>query len=247
MRLIAMKVGLCAGLLAASPAKAQDWEFQVHLYGWLSGLSGSLGLLPGYPAQPVDMSFSDIFDTLDYAGFAIATARNGPWLLYFDGEAVKTTDKTSVNASGIDSFTTTSYSEFLTLGGGHVIAEGERYRVDAWAGVRLWWMDYEFDIATSGGRVVSASRSASWADPMIGLDGSYRLGEKWAAVGGVDFGGFGVGARTEWDVYGALQYRLSERVDLDFGYRYLSVDYRDDGFVYDMDQSGPLLGVNLRF
>ncbi|WP_156953419.1 hypothetical protein [Afifella pfennigii] len=70
---------LLAGAIS-TPAHAQDWEFQVTPYAWLSGLSGDVGTIPGLPAGSVDLSFGDILDDLDFAGMLLASARNGPWV-----------------------------------------------------------------------------------------------------------------------------------------------------------------------
>jgi opacity protein-like surface antigen len=48
-------------------------------------------------------------------------------------------------------------------------------------------------------------------------------------------------------VYGGAGYQLSSSWSAFAGYRYLSVDYNKDGFVYDIDQHGPMLGAIYRF
>ena len=46
---------------------------------------------------------------------------------------------------------------------------------------------------------------------------------------------------------GALSYRFTDRIVARVGYRYLKVDYDNDGFVYDVALSGPILGMTFRF
>jgi hypothetical protein len=46
---------------------------------------------------------------------------------------------------------------------------------------------------------------------------------------------------------GALGYRFSDRIVARAGYRHLEDDYDDGGFVYDVELSGPILGVTFRF
>ena len=62
-----------------------------------------------------------------------------------------------------------------------------------------------------------------------------------------DVGGFGVSSDSTWQVMGALSYRLTDRIIARAGYRHLEVDYDNDGFVYDVELSGPILGVSFRF
>lgn len=67
---------------------------------------------------------------------------------------------------------------------------------------------------------------------------AYALG--WALVGGG-------GADFTGDFLLSAGYKLSERTALLAGYRHLEVDYRKHGFVFDAVQSGPMLGLDVRF
>lgn len=55
------------------------------------------------------------------------------------------------------------------------------------------------------------------------------------------------GAKLDWDVAAGLGYQFNDRVSAVLGYRALGVDYREDGFVYDVVQHGPILGAVIRF
>jgi predicted S18 family serine protease len=46
---------------------------------------------------------------------------------------------------------------------------------------------------------------------------------------------------------GGAGYQFNERVSAVVGYRAAGVDYKNDGFVYDVVQQGPILGVTFRF
>jgi opacity protein-like surface antigen len=50
-----------------------------------------------------------------------------------------------------------------------------------------------------------------------------------------------------WDVMAGAGYDFTEHLSVFAGYRAASVDYSDDGFVYDMVQQGPALAAVLRF
>jgi hypothetical protein len=55
-------------------------------------------------------------------------------------------------------------------------------------------------------------------------------------------------ADIDWDVAGGLGYRINERFSATFGYRALGVDYsNDDGFLFDVVQQGPIMGLTIRF
>jgi hypothetical protein len=48
-------------------------------------------------------------------------------------------------------------------------------------------------------------------------------------------------------VLGTVNYRVNNRFSLRTGYRVLSVDYEDEGYVYGMTMRGPVLGLSMRF
>ena len=49
------------------------------------------------------------------------------------------------------------------------------------------------------------------------------------------------------NLYGALGVQVAEQASLEFGYRYLSVDYQSSGFSYDIATKGPFVGVRIEF
>jgi hypothetical protein len=62
----------------------------------------------------------------------------------------------------------------------------------------------------------------------------------WGLVGGG-------GANVDWDVAGGIGYEFNKTVSAVLGYRALGVDYSSDGFVFDVVQQGPILGVVMHF
>ena len=55
------------------------------------------------------------------------------------------------------------------------------------------------------------------------------------------------GADLDWDVAAALGYRFNERFSAVAGYRALGVNYEDNGFVFDVVQQGPIMGLVIHF
>ena len=60
-------------------------------------------------------------------------------------------------------------------------------------------------------------------------------------------GGFGAASDLTWDVYGGVGYEWNGWLSSIIGYRHLEVDYDHEGFLYDVSQSGPIIGAVLRF
>jgi len=73
------------------------------------------------------------------------------------------------------------------------------------------------------------------------------LSDKWSLTGYGDIGGFGVGSDFTYDLYAAANYNFNPNISMVLGYRYLSVDYDDNGFLYDISQNGPVIGAQFRF
>ena len=57
-------------------------------------------------------------------------------------------------------------------------------------------------------------------------------------------------ARTRtltWDVFGGLGYEFSDTVSAVAGYRHLEVNYEHNGFEFDVEMSGPVIGAVIHF
>ena len=53
--------------------------------------------------------------------------------------------------------------------------------------------------------------------------------------------------RAARNVAGGIGYEFNKTVSAVLGYRALGVDYSSDGFVFDVVQQGPILGVVMHF
>ena len=230
------------------PAVPSPWSFQVTSYVWFAGLEGDVGA-KGLPPVDVDASFGDIFDHIDwwpppvmlagevrYDRFAFVTD-----LIYLGLQA----DGTSPGPLAVTADVNMSATVW-TFGGSYRAFQNDTVRLDLLGGGRLWNLDTEVTLTGPlGGR--QASGSITWVDPIIGIAGQVNLGSGFALRAEGDVGGFGAAADLDWQAFGALQYEVNDLVALQAGYRYLAVDYRDDGFVFDAAMSGPIIGATFRF
>ena len=91
------------------------------------------------------------------------------------------------------------------------------------------------------------SEDFNWIDPLIGARAFYAFNDRLSVMGQADIGGFGVGSDLTWSLLGTFNYVFNDTWSASLGYKYLSVDYDDDGYVFDVDLSGPVLGVTYRF
>jgi len=249
-----------ASLAVVSPVAAADiavpveepvidpgWVLSVTPYFWMAGMEGQVGVRGSEPAN-VDLSFSEIFDAIDWwppPVMLAGEARNGRYALVTDflylGNEVGGTGPLSAVAVDVKLNTIV-----WSFGGTYRVVDNGTATLDLMAGGRLWYMDTDITLAGPV-NTLQGSGSKTWVDPIIGVAGSFDLGNGFGVRGSADVGGFGVAADLDWQVVGALQYQYNQMVSFEAGYRYLDVDYSDDGFVYDMVMQGPIIGATFKF
>nr|WP_274627097.1 hypothetical protein [Mesorhizobium shangrilense] len=221
------------------------WTFTVAPYFWAAGLSGDLAQL-GSPTIEVDASFSDIFDHLKFGAMAIMDARYGRYSVFGDIMYTKISGQDGTPLGLLATSVEVTSETFAGLvGGGYAIIDQPDARLDIVAGVRVWSVDTE--ISFSGGPLngFSPSDGATWVDALAGIRGNYSITPKVFLTG---WGLVGAGqADLDWDVAGAVGYRFNDRISSVLGYRALGVDYSDDGFLFDVVQHGPILGLSMHF
>jgi opacity protein-like surface antigen len=234
------------------PADTSDWTFTAAAYLWGSSITGKSGVF-GLPVQEVDLGFSDILKDLDFAFMGLAEARNGRFVLGVDltytsvGSSVKNPRKAETLLVDRIDIDTTNW--MVTGFGGYTVFDNDMVRLDAIAGGRLWSVNTDFtlksDFPAVDGR--SVTDGATWVDPLIGAKARVDVApdvyvSAWAMIGG-----FGVGSELMWDLMAGAGYEFTDHVSVFAGYRAASVDYSNDGFVYDIVQQGPVAAAVLRF
>jgi hypothetical protein len=227
-------------------ASDDGWAFRASPYIWGSGLKGDVASLP--PAGPinVDLSFSDVLDDLDLAFMGAFEGRKGR--LGFAAEALYIGLSADGQTPG-PLFSGAKYEQDLWIGsiaGTYALVQEENFFIDAIAGLSFWDLDNKLAFSEGLAPAVSVSEHQTWQDPILGLKGRVLLNEKWFLAGQ---GLIGVAGDSDsyWDLYGGIGYNLGETFAVVAGYRHKEVDYRDNGFIWDIEMSGPLLGLSIKF
>ncbi|MBD9624902.1 hypothetical protein IB279_18385 [Ensifer sp. ENS06] len=217
------------------------WSFSAAPYFWMAGLSGETSQF-GLPTVEMDADFNDILGNLDFAFMAAGEARNGRFSVI--GDIIYT--KLGADGDTPDGILATSVdvnSETFSglLGAGYAVIDTPQGHLDVVGGIRVWSVDttIRFNGGILGG--IERSDGATWFDGIVGLRGKYSLTREvyltgWGVVGGG-------GADIDWDVALGIGYEFNDRVSAIADYRALGVDYRDDGFLFDAVQQGPILGL----
>lgn len=228
----------------APRSSSSGWEFSAALYAPLMGLEGDIAVAGMVPVD-VDIDFGDIWDNLDGGLSGAFEARKDRWSITADAIWLKISDAALP--------TGTSYLRFseeqllASLAVGYSVIDRESTTLDLMAGATLTSLDVDIDLLTVPTAVRSASGSQEWIDPYVGLRWRQRLGDRWSLFASGLYGGFDVSSDEYWQAVAGISYHVTECTSLALAYRIISVDYHQGGFVYDVDTSGPNLGLVFRF
>lgn len=246
-RVAALAVAAWPGL--SLTAQAQDNDTDVLLTGYLfaSALDGRASVTSNLPPAAVDLSFRDVLDDLDFGLMSAIEVRSGKWGFVGDLMYSKVSPAGSVPTTPPLSAELEQRS--LTLQGTvyYRVHQDAKVTVDLGAGLRYWSVDNSGSVALVGLPPAAFADAESWVDPVIAARMNAKLGGAWSVTLAADYGGFGTGSEETWQLLGTLNWQTSDRVTLRAGYRVLSVDYQDNGFVYDIRMSGPVVGLTYRF
>jgi len=238
----------------ADSTSGNKWTFQLAPYAWLTGQKGTVATLPGLPPADIEVDFyDDVLGNINLAGMLVGEARKGRYGLFID---MVYTDIETEDSAPLGIFYSTMNSRtkswMVSVAGLYRLAEQEKLFLDVIGGFRYWNIDSELSLKGPAFPNVfpeqSISNSEGWFDPMIGLKGLSFLGRsKFYVSGGLALGGFSVGSDFFWDAIVNLGYQWTKGFSTTVGYRYLDVDYDKNGFLYDVAQDGPTLGLSWRF
>lgn len=226
----------------AATAMDERWHFFVAPYLWASGLSGTVGV-NGIVAVPVDLSFGDAMESLDFAflgrfegrkdrlGFGLDVAYLnlgvdvvGPVTGRFGLGA----DVRSLTGEGIFTYRVAS-------------DEAKGTFVDLLAGARYMKNRGGLSLERDGDAIAGTEQTLDWVDALAGVRARVGLGDRVALHGRADVAGFG--SDFSWNVQGGLEVRLGARWKTGAGYRYLDVDYdKGDGLqrrIWQVTYQGP--------
>ncbi len=248
------RLALVAGALAvaasglptrAMAADGDGWTFNGGPYVWGAGIRGHVGH-SSTGTQFIKSDFADIARTVEMSAMLMGEARRGPYSVLADLMYIDTDTRNRLPADApaskleVESKTASGF-----LGGGYTVLGDESRRLDVAGGVRVWYSGTTIRLHGGPAGGSSGSDNATWADAMAGLRGHYAVNDRfWLSSWGM----VGTGqSREDWDLAALAGWEFSPGFSAVLGYRAMGVDYRHDGFVYDIVQKGPLLGISGRF
>jgi hypothetical protein len=219
-----------------------EWHFSVTPYLWFAGSHGSIGALNhdiSFHASP-----SDLLSHADIGLMGGAEASYKHFVLSGDILWIRLSDDKAFPFPGLGTttFANVHATQFLwTSKIGYRLVNREKFKIDATTGIRYWHLGSKlgFNPSTLG---LNFNGSQNWVDPLVGGQIQTALGRKVELTVLGDVGGWGVGSQLDYQIVGLLGFKIGRAVTLQLGYRYLDVDYRNNGFLYDAATSGALIG-----
>lgn len=234
---------------AQSPAQpaAGEWAFTLTPFLWATGVEGDVGVRR-VPDVGVDADFSDVWDVLDFALMGMFEARKDRFGLLFDGLYAKVSDDADTPGPIFSDAEIEFSHQTYSVAAGYRVIE-KQTPVDVFAGVRYVHVKADVDLDAGLLPARSASRSEDWWDGFVGLRARVPVNDRWWLLFYGDVGAGG--SDLTWQAIGGVGYRISDRFDLQFGYRHFSFDYDEgsgaDRFLYEIEFSGPYVSLGIKF
>jgi hypothetical protein len=230
---------------APAPQSGSKWEFSVAPYAFFAALDGRIGVV-GQTAQ-VDASFADIFKNLDFAAMGTFEARKGNWSFIGNAMYMSLSGK-RVTPSPFFADIDVEVKEFIfDPVVAYRVLKVERGSIDLLGGARFWHVKSHLTFQPNILPLVDVEASKNWVDPIIGARGVASISPRVFLLGRFDVGGFGVNSDFTGQAFGGVGYQWKPRVALIGGYRYLRVDYVNEGFIFKTAMSGLNVGAKFDF
>ncbi len=225
----------------------ESWAFEFRPYLWTASIEGDAAI-GGLPTADVDIGFDDILDNLDmsWASTINIEHRNSNWSFFADVFYLRMSPDIDTVKGPIEFRNVIVKQAIINPTLAYRVKE-DRERMnylDLTAGVAWTYVSLDFRIRNRRtGQNIGPDGSKDWFDAHVGMRGRYSLTEKLYTGFLFDISPFQTGAEFGLQAAGGLGYRVKPWLSLEFSYRYLHVDYDDDGFVWDTDTHGLFLGA----
>ena len=220
--------------VSAQPA-GDEWNVLVAPYLMGAAMSGTT-TVRGVDVD-VDLSASDVFSNLQFGAMGIAVARKGDW--EFGADLIWMALGTTVRDTNVDF----NQGAFAFYGLRRLSPAA-----DVTFGLRVNTLQGELTFKGPG---ITRNQDQTWVDPIAGITIRTPAKRRVQLRLYTEAGGFGAGSDFTWQVFPDLSINLTQKASLEFGYRWLDLDYAtgegNDQFRYNVLTQGPVVGFALRF
>jgi len=236
---------------AALSVDGKPWRFMIAPYLWIPAQHGHVtsGPITAQVSMNVGQSWDALWDNFKFAGCIHLEANKDKWTVFGDimytnlGNEVKNTQVNVDQKMGI-----------FEIGAAYAVFDGPlpgaasdstvRFRVEPLAGARIWFLDVDISDATR-----SRGPNETWVDGFAGARCELAFNEAFSLSARADIG-TGMSDLT-WNILTMANYNFNRTIAVFAGWRWLSDDYNKgsglDRFEYDMQFSGPFVGLKIMF
>jgi hypothetical protein len=235
----------------ASAQEADSWRHELTVYGWYSGIDGTVQF-PGPLGAGSDFTVdaSDIISNLSMIFMGGWQSKKGKWsfigdVVYMDlGDSGNQTVTPGASGVPLNASLDLDLSSWVLNGGiGYDVVQTEQANLAVVGGMRYMTIDVDVKAGLQG-RTTEQSDSEALLDGIVGVSGAFNFNENWYLPYHADIGAGG--SELTWQLFAAIGYRFSWG-DVRLGYRHLVYELDDDYLMQDMELSGPVLGVGFTF
>jgi hypothetical protein len=224
---------------AAQPT-SNEWEFTVMPYLMGAAISGTQ-TIRGREAD-VDLSASDIFSNLEFGAMGAFAARKGDW--GFGSDAIWMALGAPAAVGPVSAEVDFDQGAFAFYGLRRLSPAA-----DVTFGLRVNYLRGKLAVASP--IALTVDQSQTWVDPIVGLNLRSPHDRRVFVRVYSEIGGFGLGSTFAWQIFPTVGVNLGRRSSIDFGYRWLDIDYEtgegNEQFAYDTLTQGPVIGFTFRF
>lgn len=243
----------------SSSVNAKQWQFELTPYVWAAANEGSAGAYGlgsdgniNPPLTDIDINFQDLIDSTNLGSMLNFAAKKDKWLLITEFTYLEVSENASKSfaipaGNGSAEIDLEISGTVLDVAGGYQFIEKETFQLYGYAGVRYMDLDTGIGIEAPGDILPSEiTMGDSWTDGFVGIHTSWQFSDKYSFNTRLVVGGLGE-VDEAYMAHIAINHQISESWQLKYFYRYQKVDYKGDGFIYEMEITGPGVGVTYTF
>lgn len=226
-------------------SSGSDWQVAFAPYLYMTGMTGTVGAR-GETIE-VDMDFSDVIENLNLGLMGALEARKGRFVLVNDLMWIKLGEERDTPGQLFSSVKVGVNMFIWDPEAGYRLYEGTGGSFDVLGGIRLMSIENNVNLRAGILPARDVSERKTWATPVIGAHGTLNLSPKFFLATKFDIGG-GLGADFTGQFYGGGGYRITPKIALVGGYRYMKTKYDSEaGFLFDTTMNGILMGAKFTF
>ncbi len=221
-----------------------EWRTTAAAYLWSAGIDGETAVIRDEPLD-IDASATDIFEKLQFTLMGFIGFHNDDWLIF--GEVfywdLKVEDIDTPEDVYGDAEVDIRFGN-LSLGASRRL-RFEDFEIDPYISLRYWRLSVDLDLDAGTMPARGADDEKNWNDLSLGLRMQKPLSDRWFVSGWVSTNIEG-DSDDFIDFFAGMNYRRSENREIIFGVRHQEVHYDSGDFRFDVELSGPLVGLIFR-